>query len=200
MAELDFSLPEAQAHVPTAPPAFLDRFCRGVAIFGGILCLIVAFTSVVSVIGRMAVTSYPAFGDTRIGNVVKDIILANTEFVKMAISVAIFAFLPYSQAQRSNIVVDTFTGWVPKRVCVWIDAFWDVVYAIVMGACAYALIFGTQSAMRSGETTQQLAVPLWPSIGLSMALCWLLALVSIATAVRLVRRKVLGTQTLGVAS
>jgi TRAP-type C4-dicarboxylate transport system permease small subunit len=192
MSELDFSVPSGQARQP--PPRGFDRFCRLVALFGGILCLIVATTSVISVLGRSAVTAYPEFGKTALGNIVKDIVLANTEFVKMATAVAIFAFLPYSQIQRSNIVVDTFTGWMPKRLTQFVDAFWDIVYALVMGACAYALIFGTESAIKSGETTQQLAVPLWPSIAMSTALCWMLALVCIATAVRLVRKKADGGQ------
>jgi TRAP-type C4-dicarboxylate transport system permease small subunit len=176
------------------PRTWLDKLCNGVAVAGGILCLIVALTSVISVVGRITVTNFPAFGRTWLGGIVKDIILANTEFVKMAIAVAIFSFLPFAQIRRGNIVVDTFTTWLPKRAIEILDAFWDIVYALVMGAIAYALIFGTQSSMQSGETTQQLNVKLWPSIAISTAFCWLLALVCIATAARLLRRKVMGAQ------
>jgi hypothetical protein len=33
----------------------------------------------------------------------------------MATAIAIFAFLPYRQARRGNIVVDTFTSGLPER-------------------------------------------------------------------------------------
>ncbi|MFM2421742.1 MAG: hypothetical protein RL291_272 [Pseudomonadota bacterium] len=192
MAEETTTTPEATPQ--GIERTWLDRLCSGVALAGGILCLIVATTTLISVAGRSAVSSFPAFGNTAVGNVIKDIILANTEFVKMAIAVAIFSFLPFSQIRRGNIVVDTFTGWLPKRATDFLDAFWDIVYALVMGACAYALIFGTISSYNSNETTQQLNIKLWPSIALSTALCWLLALVCIATAARLVRRKVTGAR------
>ena len=35
----------------------------------------------------------------------------------------------YCQARRGNIVVDTFTTWLPPRVQRGLDAFWDLVYA-----------------------------------------------------------------------
>ena len=36
------------------------------------------------------------------------------ELVQMATAIAVFSFLPYCQARRGNIVVDTFTSWLPR--------------------------------------------------------------------------------------
>ena len=36
------------------------------------------------------------------------------EMVQMATAIAVFSFLPYCQARRGNIVVDTFTSWLPR--------------------------------------------------------------------------------------
>ena len=55
------------------------------------------------------------------------------EMVQMATAIAVFSFLPYCQARRGNIVVDTFTSWLPARANAFIDAFWDLVYAGMMG-------------------------------------------------------------------
>ena len=47
----------------------------------------------------------------------------------MATAVAIFASCPTARLRRGNIVVDTFTSWLPARGNAVIDAFWDLVYA-----------------------------------------------------------------------
>ena len=53
----------------------------------------------------------------------------DVELIQAATAVAAFAFLPFGQLNRSNIVVDTFTQRLPQRVRAAIDAFWDIVYA-----------------------------------------------------------------------
>ena len=35
----------------------------------------------------------------------------------MATAIAVFAYLPYTQARRGNIMVDTFTSWLPRARC-----------------------------------------------------------------------------------
>ena len=61
----------------------------------------------------------------------------------MATAVAVFSFLPYCQVRRGNIVVDTFTSWLPARANAVIDAFWDLVYAGMMGLMTACLVVGT---------------------------------------------------------
>lgn len=156
------------SHVPGA----LERLTGRVAVAGGLVALAVAMLVTASVLMRWLFNA-PIDGDF--------------EYVKMATAIAVFAYLPYTQARRGNIMVDTFTLNLPRPDRQRIDAFWDFTYALFMGFCAYALLNGTLDALKSGETTMQRQIPLWPGIGLSMLLCALLAATAILTALRLVR-------------
>jgi TRAP-type C4-dicarboxylate transport system permease small subunit len=139
---------------------------------GGLLALAVAILVSVSVLGRWLFNA-PIDGDF--------------EFVKMATAVAVFAYLPYTQARRGNIMVDTFTSGLSRANRNRLDAFWDIVYGCMMAYLAYALIIGTLDAMRSGETTMQRQILLWPSIGLSMLLCAFVAATAFIGAWQLLR-------------
>ena len=84
-----------------------------------------------------------------------------------------FRFLPYCQARRGNIVVDTFTSWLPARINAFIDAFWDLVYAGMMGLITACLMTGVIEHYRSGQTTMLLQAIVWPAL----AVCTLLSLI-----------------------
>jgi len=107
--------------------------------------------------------------------------------VQMATAFAVFSFLPYCQARRGNIVVDTFTSWLPTRTNAAIDAFWDVVYAGTALLLAVCLATGAFEHYRSGQTTMLLQLIYWPAIALCAGLALLLAVVALATAMRLIR-------------
>ena len=141
---------------------------------GGLLLLAMAGLVVVSVIGRRFFNS-PVNGDF--------------ELVSMGAAIAVFTFLPYTQARRGNILVDTFTTWLPARTNQLIDAFWDLVYAATMGFLAVCLMDGAFEHYRSGQTTMLLQLAVWPAIAISAALMVLLTFVALATAVRQLRRQ-----------
>ena len=168
-ADLPVEADGPASHLPDA----LERWTGSVAVAGGLLALAVAMLVMASVLMRWLLNA-PIDGDF--------------EYVKMATAIAVFAYLPYTQARRGNIMVDTFTLNLPRRVCQRIDAFWDIAYALFMGFCAAALLNGTLDAIKSGETTMQRQIPLWPGIGLSMLLCALLAATAILTSLRLHRQ------------
>jgi TRAP-type C4-dicarboxylate transport system permease small subunit len=171
-------------HESTTPsrlrPSALERITGAIAVAGGLLALAVAGLATTSVVMRW-LFSAPIDGDF--------------EYVKMATAVAVFAYLPYTQARRGNIYVDTFTGWLPAGARRALDAFWDLVYAAFMAFVAYCLVYGSLGAIQSGETTMQRQLPIWPSIALSTALCIVLALTALATAVALVSRRGRGERT-----
>jgi TRAP-type C4-dicarboxylate transport system permease small subunit len=156
---------------PSQREPLIERITGNVAMLGGLIALGVAVLVVCSVLGRWLFGT-PIEGDF--------------EFVKMATAMAIFAYLPYTQARRGNIIVDTFTGWLPKRAVVLIDAFWDLCYLIFMMFCATGLVVGTAEAFKSRETTMQLQLLVWPVIAVCAALCILLAITSLVTAMRLI--------------
>jgi TRAP-type C4-dicarboxylate transport system permease small subunit len=171
------STPElpVEAGGTAAPDASsLLQITSALAIFGGLLALAVALLATTSVAMRWLFNA-PIDGDF--------------EYVKMATAIAVFAYLPYTQARRGNIMVDTFTGWLPSRMQQLMDAFWDLAYAALMGYVGYCLIYGTLDAIKSGETTMQRQLPLWPSIALSTALCLVLALTAVATAWRILKTR-----------
>jgi TRAP-type C4-dicarboxylate transport system permease small subunit len=158
-----------------APPeSGIERLTGVIAILGGLLALAVALLATTSVVMRWLFNS-PIDGDF--------------EYVKMATAVAVFAYLPYTQARRNNIMVDTFTGWLPARARNALDAFWDLAYAGLMGYVAFCLVYGTLDAFKSGETTMQRQLVIWPSIAISTALCMLLAVTAVTTAARLLTSK-----------
>jgi TRAP-type C4-dicarboxylate transport system permease small subunit len=150
-----------------AAPTALQRVTGAVAVLGGLLALAVAILVTVSVTGRWLFAK-PIDGDF--------------EFVKMATAVAVFCYLPYAQARRGNIMVDTFTMRLPQVTQRRMDAFWDVVYAVAMAALAFALFTGTMESIRNGETTMQRQILLWPSIGLAATLCALLSVTAFLSA------------------
>ncbi|MCX7325158.1 MAG: TRAP transporter small permease [Hyphomicrobiales bacterium] len=165
-------------HIMTLPDTprtetrpLIERLTGSVAIFGGLLALAVAGLVVVSVLGRW-LFSMPVEGDF--------------EFVKMATAIGVFAYLPYTQARRGNIMVDTFTGWMGKAAQSRLDAVWDLAYAAFMGLCAWGLFLGARDALSTGETTMQLQLAVWPAIGLCAVLCLLLVVTCIGTIARLI--------------
>jgi TRAP-type C4-dicarboxylate transport system permease small subunit len=167
--------------------SLVERLSGIVAILGGLLALAMAFLVVVSVLGRwlsgvpLADRIAGALGLT-LGPINGDF-----EMVQMATAIAVFAFLPYTQARRGNILVDTFTSRLPRHVNARIDAIWDLVYAGMMGILTACLAVGTLEHYRSGQTTMLLQIIVWPAIAVSALLLLLLTCVALATAIRLAR-------------
>lgn len=165
---------DADAPVPATSPAAgaIDRLTRAIALAGGLLALGVAALVTTSVLRRW-LFDQPIPGDF--------------EFVQMATAVAVFAFLPLCQARRGNIVVDTFTARLSARSRNRLDAVWDLVYAGFMTLLAIGLSKGATEAFGYGTTTMVLGLPIWPAIAASALLVAILVLVTLATALRLVR-------------
>jgi TRAP-type C4-dicarboxylate transport system permease small subunit len=168
--------------------SLVERLSGVIAVLGGLLSLGMAALVVVSVLGRWLAGMDWARAIAHRAGITLGPINGDFEMVQMATALAIFAFLPYAQARRANIVVDTFTAKLPRPVNALIDAFWDLVYAAVIGVLAASLFVGTLEHYRSGETTMLLQIIIWPATAISALLLVLLACVAIATALRLVRR------------
>ena len=163
-------LPVEAGGAAAPPESGIERLTGITASLGGLLAIAVAVLATTSVVMRWLLNS-PIDGDF--------------EYVKMATACAVFVYLPYTQARRANIMVDTFTGWLPARARDILDAFWDLVFAAVMAYLTYCLVYGTLSMFRTGETTMQRQLVLWPSVALCTALAALVAITAVATALRL---------------
>jgi TRAP-type C4-dicarboxylate transport system permease small subunit len=159
---------------PPPPDPAIGRATRLVAILGGCLSIATATLVTVSVLGR-----WLGFGS----------INGDFELVQMGVALSVFCFLPLSQARRGNIMVDTFTTWLPARVQRAIDAFWDFVYAGFMALIAWCLMNGARDAVASGLNSTMLGVPLWPVFAATVVLVLLLVATAIDTGIKLLRTR-----------
>ena len=144
-----------------------ERLGTALALTGAALSLFIAGLVTVSVGLRWA-TSNGLPGDF--------------EMVQMAVALAIFAFLPYTQLRRGNMLVDTFTNRLPPRAIAAFDAFWDLVYAAVASLLGWRLSVGATDAINSHTTTMVLGLPVGWAIMACAVMAGLLALASLITA------------------
>jgi TRAP-type C4-dicarboxylate transport system permease small subunit len=152
---------------PPRAPRIVERAARALAVFGGAIALAVAGIVVVSVAGRW-LFSTPIPGDF--------------ELAQIGTAVAVFAFLPYCQIMRGNIVVDTFTARLPRRAQRRIDGVWDLLYAAAMALVAACLGWGTMDMLASHEVSMVLRIPVWPGVAFGAASCAFLAIAALSTA------------------
>jgi TRAP-type C4-dicarboxylate transport system permease small subunit len=145
----------------------VGRLARWTALLGGALSVLIALAVTASVLKRW-ITGGGIDGDF--------------ELVQIGTAVAAFAFLPYCQARRGNIVVDTFTNALPARARAGLDALWDLVLAGLTGLIAWRLAVGAEEAFRTHTTSMVLGVPTGYAVAASAVLLALLALTAVATA------------------
>ena len=161
---------------PAAPPlpehSPVARVARALAIAGGLLSVASALLVTTSVTLR-----WLGFGS----------INGDFELVQIGVALSVFCFLPLTQARRGNIMVDTFTTWLPLRVQRAMDAFWDFVYAGFMALTAWCLMNGARDALASGLNSAMLGLPLWPVFAMTVLLVLLLAVTAIDTGAKLLR-------------
>lgn len=145
------------ANPPAPPSGPIALLAWALAFLGGVSLLVAAGVTTVSVVLRWA-TDQPIRGDF--------------EIVSIASGVGVFGFLAYGTLMRANILVDTFSGWLPARVNGVIDAVWTLVWAAVALWLAERMSLGAWDTWRSGtRTIGLLALPYWWAIAIG-ALCF----------------------------
>ena len=170
---MDETIPTA-APQPPRVPRVVESAARMLAMLGGLVALTVACVVVVSVLRRWLFAS-PIPGDF--------------ELAQIGTAVAVFAFLPYCQIVRGNIVVDAFTARLSPRLRGRTDAVWDIVYAAAMAFVAICLARGTVDTYVSQQVSMVLRIPVWPGVAFGALSCAFLAIVSLATAYALLRSR-----------
>jgi TRAP-type C4-dicarboxylate transport system permease small subunit len=146
----------------------LDGLARLLALFGGALAVCLALLVSTSITLR-------ALG---LGGVRGDF-----EFVQMGVALIVFAFMPWCQARRGNVMVDSFTTRLPPRFQAALDALWEVVFAAMMALIAWRLGAGALEAARSSTTTMVLLLPIAPAIAACAILAGFTALIALAMAI-----------------
>jgi TRAP-type C4-dicarboxylate transport system permease small subunit len=143
--------PAAPPRGPVATLAGLLAFAGGVALLG------VAFLTTASVLLRW-LAGGPIKGDF--------------ELVSLGSGLAVLGFLAYGTLMRANILVDTFTTRLPRRLNRLADAFWMLVWAGCMALLAERMAVGAAEALAAGtRTIGLLGVPIWWAIAIG-AFCF----------------------------
>lgn len=151
----------------------IARLAERLALLGGLVLLATALLTVISVTSRW-LAGQPVRGDF--------------ELVSLGSGVAVLSFLAWGSVTRANILVDSFTTWLPARVNGVIDAFWSLAWAAAALLIAARMWEGMFDTFRHGMRTMGLlALPYWWAIGIG-ALCFALTGVAAALAIpRLLR-------------
>lgn len=131
------------------PGSFADRLfriCEGLAVFGGIMLLIVTAFTVASVVGRTAFDS-PVLGDQ--------------EIVELGCAIALFSFMPYCQMRASNVIVEFFTAPLPAKARAFLDTVMNVVFSLCIVIVTWRLGVGGLATYEGGDTTMFLEMYVW---------------------------------------
>jgi TRAP-type C4-dicarboxylate transport system permease small subunit len=141
---------------PAAPP-------RGPA---AVLAGLLAFAGGVALLGVALLTSLSVLLRWLAGGPIK----GDFELVSLGSGLAVLGFLAYGTIMRANILVDTFTARLPRRVNEAADALWMLVWAGCALVLAERMALGAAEALASGtRTIGLLGVPIWWAIGLGAA-------------------------------
>jgi len=151
---------------------WVARLSLGLALAGGAVLLATACLVTYSVLQRWA-TNQPVPGDF--------------ELVSIGSGIAVFGFLAYGTLMRVNILVDSFTAWLPGAVTQRIDALWMLVWAGCAAVLAERLWVGGMETLANGTTTMVLRLPTWWAILLGAAGFAATALAALYWAVRFAR-------------
>lgn len=116
------------------------------AMLGGVVLIGMALMTLASVIGR-ALFSSPIQGDV--------------ELVQLACAVALACFLPYTQWQGGNIIVDFFTMRASVTARHRLDALGALLLGLVAALICWRTAAGSLAAYENQETSMLIAIPLW---------------------------------------
>jgi TRAP-type C4-dicarboxylate transport system permease small subunit len=151
----------------------LRRCAEALALLGGAVLLATAMLTTVSVTLRW-LTSQPVKGDF--------------ELVSLGSGLAVLGFLAWATAQRANILVDSFTAWLPARVNAALDGAWSLVWAATTLLIAERMTQGALDTFRAGTRTMGLlALPYWWAVAVGSACFALSGVIALLSAPRLMR-------------
>jgi TRAP-type C4-dicarboxylate transport system permease small subunit len=124
----------------------LRTLAQASAGIGGVILIGMALMTLASVAGR-ALFSTPIQGDV--------------EMVQLACAVALSCFLPYTQWQGSNIIVDFFTTRASPATRHRLDALGALVVGAVAALLCWRTAAGAMAAYTNEETSMLIAIPIW---------------------------------------
>ena len=152
---------------PTDPVGrLLYRIARALAIFGGVILSAMALMTTVSIAGRAAF-SEPVRGDF--------------EIVAIGTGIAVFAFLPWCQLTRGNVIVDFFMDKAPVRAKALCDAIGGMLYVALGALLTWRMVYGGIDMRQYAELSLTLNFPRWTTFPISVVLMAFLIAVTVYT-------------------
>jgi len=124
----------------------LNTISKFFALFGGLVLLIAALISILSIFGRVVFSS-PLLGDF--------------ELVEIACAVAIGSFLPLCYLKNGNVIVDFITAKLSKNKINFLDAFSSLIFGITALFFSTRMVLGARDMFVYQEETMLLAFPIW---------------------------------------
>ena len=124
----------------------LNTISKFFALFGGLILLIAALISILSIFGRVVFSS-PLLGDF--------------ELVEIACAVAIGSFLPLCHLKNGNVIVDFITAKLSKNKINFLDAFSSLIFGITALFFSTRMVLGARDMFVYQEETMLLAFPIW---------------------------------------
>lgn len=147
----------------------LYRIARIFAILGGILLCLVGLMTTVSIVGRF-VFSAPVPGDF--------------ELVAIGTGLSVFAFLPWCQLMRGNVIVDFFMDKAPTRAKAFCDTVGGLLYLGIGALLTWRMVFGGIDMYKYNESSMTIGFPRWTTFPISILLMGFLVIVVIYTIFR----------------
>jgi len=148
---------------------FLFAVTRIFALLGGMVLCAMALLTTVSVTGRYFFNA-PIEGDV--------------ELIAIGTGVGVFAFLPYCQLVRENVIVDFFLSHTSFRTRTFFDVLGNLAYALIMVLMSWRMVYGGISLYEADEMTMILEIPRWWTFPFALVCLVLLVAVCFYTFVR----------------
>ena len=155
---------------PTDPVGrVLYGIAKWLAVFGGIILCGMALLTTASVAGR---------------SLFNDPISGDFELVAIGTGLAVFAFLPWCQMVRGNVLVDFFMAATPPRAQIFTDVLGGLVYLTIATLLTWRMIFGGVDMYNYNELSMTINFPRWTTFPPSVLLMSFLVLVIAYTIAR----------------
>ncbi len=147
----------------------LFKVTRIFALLGGLVLCAMALLTAVSVTGRSFI-NLPVTGDF--------------ELIAIGTGVAVFAFLPYCQLIRENVIVDFFLSGAPFRMKAFFDTVGNLLYAAIITLLTWRTSLGGIDLYNDDQMTMILEIPRWSTFPAALLCLVLLLAVCVYSVVR----------------
>ena len=152
---------------PTDPVGrVLYKISRILAILGGVLLFAIAMMMSVSITGRFFFSA-PVPGDF--------------ELVAIGTGVAVFAFLPWCQLTRGNVIVDFFMANASVRAKAFFDTLGGFMYLAIGVLLTWRMVYGGIDMYNYGERSMTINFPRWTTFPISILFMSFLCIVVVYT-------------------